>query len=173
MIVVDASKCSGCLRCEVNCSFSHTGRVGRTYARIRVAKREIEGLDFPVVCHQCVERYCLKCPEGALEIGPLGQIMVSPTLCVACGICEKQCPIGAVELVDDIPRVCDLCGGDPRCVQACTLGAIRFEPDRIETVSLAEYKPESRGLDSEGKRFQFAVAVTRELLAGWHRIREI
>lgn len=167
MITIDAAKCSGCRRCEVNCSFFRTGRVGRAKARVRVVKVEEIGLDFPVSCRQCRERYCLKCPESAIEIGPLGQVIVSPTLCTVCGACVQNCPIGAIELVDEIPYVCDLCGGDPKCVGACTLGAISFEPNLIESVSLESFKAESRGLSPEEKRTLYAMAIFREIRDRW------
>jgi len=167
MITLDLAKCSGCSRCEVHCSFFHSGKIGRSGARIKVVKVEEIGLDYPVVCQQCSERYCTKCPEKAIQIDTLGQIVVSPTLCTACGICEIMCPIGAIELYGDIPHVCDLCGGDPRCVKACTLDAIRFEPDLSGAVTLKDFKKVSRGLDPEEKRLRFALALSRELRDSW------
>jgi Fe-S-cluster-containing hydrogenase component 2 len=167
MIVVDAAKCSGCSRCEVACSFFHSGKVGRAGARIKVVKMEYIGIDFPVVCQQCAERYCLKCPEHAIEIGPAGQIIVSPTLCTACGICETLCPIGAIELFEDIPYVCDLCGGDPRCIKACTLGAIRYEPDITQTVTLKSFKRKSRHLTPEEKRVRFTLESSEPIRETW------
>ena len=72
MITLDLSKCSGCSRCEVNCSFFHSGKIGRSGARIKVVKIEDIGIDYPVVCQQCRERYCTKCPEKAIEVGVTG-----------------------------------------------------------------------------------------------------
>ena len=167
MIVVDAAVCSGCSRCEVACSFFHSGKVGRSGARIKVVKMEGIGIDYPVVCQQCIERYCLKCPENAIEIGPLGQVIISPTLCTACSLCETLCPIGALELFEDIPYVCDLCGGDPRCVKACTLNAIRYEPDATQTVSLKSFKRKSRNRSPEEKRVQFALAASEPIRETW------
>ena len=167
MITLELAKCSGCSRCEVHCSFFHSGQIGRSGARIKVVKIEDIGIDFPVVCQQCKERYCTKCPEKAIEIGSLGQVIVSPTLCTACGTCEIMCPIGAIELYEEIAHVCDLCGGDPRCVQACTLGAIDYEPDVTERVSLKEYKKGSRNLNCEEKRLRYALASARDLRAQW------
>jgi len=134
---------------------------------MKVVKVEEIGIDYPVVCQQCSERYCIRCPEKAIQIGALGQILVSPTLCTACGTCEIMCPIGAIELFEEIPFVCDLCGGDPRCVKACTLDAIHYEPDRSGAVSLKEFKKASRGLDPEGKRLRYALALSRQLRDGW------
>lgn len=167
MIRLDVSRCSGCRRCEVNCSFFHSGKVGRNGSRIKVVKIEGKGIDFPVVCQQCQGRYCTKCPESAILIGEMGEIVVSPTLCTACGTCERQCPIGAIELFNEIPHVCDLCGGDPRCVQECNLGAIIFEPTVTEAVRLKELRRESRGLSPEGKRLCFAEIASQDVRDRW------
>ena len=167
MITVDATKCSGCRRCEVNCSFFHSAKVGRGGARIKVVKIEGLGIDFPVVCQLCEERHCTRCPESAIQIGGLGQVVVSPTLCTACLACENLCPIGAIEVFDGIPYVCDLCGGDPRCVEACTMGAISFEPESVGVVSLKAFEEGSRGRTPEEKRVRFALASCRELRDRW------
>lgn len=167
MIVVDPQKCSGCLRCEVNCSFFHTGSVGRSRARVKVVKIEPIGIDYPVICRQCAERYCARCPESAIQIGPEGQIIISPTLCVSCGTCQTLCPIGAIELYDGIPYVCDLCGGHPRCVEQCNMGAIRYEPRAAEPVSLKGLRAARRKLSPEEKRVRFAIDSTNYLRDQW------
>jgi carbon-monoxide dehydrogenase iron sulfur subunit len=171
MITIDPQKCTGCVRCEVNCSFFHTGRVGRGRARMKVVKIEAMGIDYPVVCRHCKERYCTRCPESAVEIGPLGQVIISPTLCSSCGTCQTLCPIGAIELHEDIPYVCDLCGGEPRCVQQCNTGAIEYRPQVRETISLKAFKRGARGLSPEEKRVQYALDRTGELRGRW-RVEE-
>jgi len=167
MITLDLSKCSGCSRCEVHCSFFHSGKIGRSGARIKVVKIEEIGIDYPVVCQQCRERYCTKCPEKAIQIDPAGQVIVSPTLCTACGTCEILCPIGAIELYEEIPLVCDLCGGDPRCVKACTLDAIHYDPEVTGAISLKDFKKSSRGLNPEEKRLRYVIALSQELRDRW------
>jgi Fe-S-cluster-containing hydrogenase component 2 len=167
MITLDSGRCSGCSRCEVNCAFFHTGRVGRSSARIKVVKVEEIGIDFPVACRHCQERYCTRCPEAAIDIGPQGQVVVSPTLCNACGICERLCPIGAIEIFNDVPHVCDLCGGTPRCVPQCPMDAIQYTPQASGTVSLKEYRQQGRSLSPEAKRVRFALAETRTLRERW------
>ena len=47
MITLDLARCSGCSRCEVNCSFFHSGKIGRSGARIKVVKIEDIGIDYP------------------------------------------------------------------------------------------------------------------------------
>jgi Fe-S-cluster-containing hydrogenase component 2 len=167
MITLELAKCSGCSRCEVHCSFFHSGKIGRSGARIKVVKIEDIGIDYPVVCQQCRERYCTKCPEKAIAVGTLGQVVVSPTLCTACGTCAVMCPIGAIELYDEIPHVCDLCGGQPRCVEACTLDAICYEPDASEDVTLKKFKKGSRGLGPEEKRLRYVLCSADQLRQNW------
>ena len=167
MIVIDFARCSGCSRCEVNCSFFHSGKVGRSGARIKLVKIENIGIDFPVVCQHCKERYCSRCPESAIEIGPLGQVIVSPTLCTNCGSCETRCPIGAIETYNEIPHVCDLCGGNPKCIHECPMDAIWFDKKATGVISLEKYKKISKGLTPEEKRLQYVIDSTRELREKW------
>jgi Fe-S-cluster-containing hydrogenase component 2 len=132
-----------------------------------VVKIEDIGIDYPVICRQCEERYCTKCPESAIEIGPEGQMIVTPTLCTSCGTCETLCPIGAIELYEGIPYVCDLCGGKPRCVEQCNMGAINYESEHDEPASLKTFKKSSKGLNPEEKRVLYALDRARELLDQW------
>lgn len=156
MIQVDLSRCTGCKKCEVACAFFHAGKVSRHLARIRVLNLYEIGIDAPVVCVQCRERYCMVCPEEALTLGPGGQVVVSPTLCTLCEACEKACPIGAIEIFDGIVYVCDLCGGKPKCVDFCTEGAIRLVKEDMERPSLAAVKEKTKKMNPGPKR-QFYV----------------
>jgi Fe-S-cluster-containing hydrogenase component 2 len=126
------------------------------------------GIDGPVACIQCEEKYCLKCPEEALSVGSLGQIIVSPTLCNLCGICEKACPIGAIEIFNDIVYVCDLCGGNPKCVEACTEGAIVFA-EQEHGPSLGLIKKETKKKNPNQKRLHYLQKIGVSLREKWSR----
>ncbi len=173
MIRVDLSRCTGCRRCETACAFVRSGRVGRGLSRIKVVQIYETGIDGPVSCRQCRERYCLRCPEDAISVGSLGQVVVSQTSCNLCGACVANCPIGAVEIHREIVFVCDLCGGRPACVEACTEGAIVFDPGppAVEPVSLASYKKDSRGLNPGEKRLRFIEREGRDVRRAWERNR--
>jgi Fe-S-cluster-containing hydrogenase component 2 len=132
-----------------------------------VVKIEDLGLDCPVVCQACKERYCTGCPEEAIHIGLFGEVMVDQKACTGCGICERLCPVGAIELYEEAPLVCDLCGGDPTCVKACTMGAISFDPQAKEIVSLREYEEGSGSSSPEEKRVQFALRSFGDLRRSW------
>ena len=167
MISVDISKCTGCKRCEVACAFSRTGRVNNRLARIKVLNLYDTGVDAPVVCSQCQERYCNCCPENAIAIGPLGQIVVSPTLCTLCSACETVCPIGAIEIFNGFVYVCDLCGGRPRCVDACTEQAITYHTDSAKRVSLAALREPTRKMNPSQKRHYYLKNQDIETRKNW------
>lgn len=169
MIKVDIGKCTGCRMCETACSFYHTGAINRHMSRIKVVQHYGTGIDGPVLCRQCEERYCLDCPANALSIGPSGQIIASPTLCTLCKKCERSCPIGAIEVFNDIVYVCDLCGGSPRCVAACTQGALSYEPGEKENVTLNKIKPGTKKMNSSEKRSHYIAQLGRELRDRWRK----
>lgn len=60
-------------------------------------------------------------------------IKIDKDLCIGCGICESQCPFGALEMVDGKVQVgdnCTLCG---TCIDHCEQGAISM-PDIAKAV---------------------------------------
>lgn len=152
MIHVDISKCTGCRSCETACSFYHTGKVSNRLARIKVMHLYEIGIDGPVVCCQCEERFCMNCPVSAMTVGKLGEIVVAPTICNRCGSCARLCPIGAIELYDNFVYVCDLCGGRPKCVEACPEGAITFDQDSALHPSFSDIKEQSIKLNISERR---------------------
>ena len=75
------------------------------------------------------------------------RIVADMTLCAACRLCELVCSLhheGVVSpalarlhiahnpFVDEHPKFglgkrCDLCGGEPQCVELCPVSALRYE----------------------------------------------
>lgn len=171
MIQVDLSRCTGCRRCETACAFFRSGRVNHHLACVKVVQLYEVGIDAPVLCRQCQEKFCLKCPEGALTLGNRGEIIHSPTLCTLCGSCEKACPIGAIEIFQDFVFVCDLCGGRPRCVESCTEEALVYDEESKSSPSFADIKREIRKLDPNKKRLHFVRKQGLILREKWGRPR--
>lgn len=153
--------------CETACTFFHTGSVNRNKSRIKVESLYGIGIDSPVVCVSCEEKFCLDCPVDAITTGKNGEIIVTPTSCILCKKCEKNCPIGAIEVFDDIVFVCDLCGGSPKCAEACTEGALKYEPAKIVNVSLDEFKEITEKMNSSEKRSYYVKEMGKKTRVGW------
>ena len=127
---INADKCTGCLQCEMACSFEHFGMFNNAKSVIRVFDFHHDGRKVPYTCTQCAEAWCLhSCPVEAIKIdGATGAKIVLDDVCVGCKVCTIACPFGTVNYNHDTGKVmkCDLCGGDPACAQACPTGAIAY-----------------------------------------------
>lgn len=168
MIQIDVSKCTGCRMCETTCAMYHTGRINRNMARINVVNSYQIGIDGPVVCLQCKEKYCMDCPSNAIKLGNQGQIVISPTLCTLCGKCERNCPIGAIHIFNKIVYVCDLCGGSPKCVEACTEGVITYIHESKEP-SFTNFKDEVMNMNPSEKQMHYIERLGRDVRNKWRR----
>jgi electron transfer flavoprotein alpha subunit len=59
--------------------------------------------------------------------------------CNACGLCEKSCPFGAIEVEDEVARAndsCTLCGA---CVNVCPQKALEIERRQASLEELSKY----------------------------------
>jgi carbon-monoxide dehydrogenase iron sulfur subunit len=132
VIAVDPNRCTGCRMCEMACSLHHEQACGRSSARVKVVKLELEGVDMPVLCEHCASAPCMAvCPTGALVRDECtGAVVLLEQLCIGCRMCALACPFGAIGVDPRGERVsilkCDLCGGDPQCVRFCEPGALQF-----------------------------------------------
>jgi Fe-S-cluster-containing hydrogenase component 2 len=127
---IDPAKCTGCLQCEMACSYEHTGVINPATSRIKVFNFEHEGRKVPYTCTQCTEAWCLNsCPVDAIRIDlSTGAKMVFEDTCVGCKVCTIACPFGTINYNQLSGKVqkCDLCEGDPACAKACPTAAITY-----------------------------------------------
>ena len=127
---LEAELCTGCLQCEMACSFENEAVFNPSKSRIKVFTFHDEGRFAPYTCSQCSEAWCLHaCPVEAIVINPqTGAKEVIEDVCVGCKVCTIACPFGTVNYNSDTGKVakCDLCGGDPACATACPTGAITY-----------------------------------------------
>ncbi|MBI3079783.1 MAG: 4Fe-4S binding protein [candidate division NC10 bacterium] len=66
-------KCTGCMRCELACSYMQTERFEPAKSVIRVSPYEGMTSYAPYTCSQCAEGWCMTvCPVGAITISPVG-----------------------------------------------------------------------------------------------------
>lgn len=131
ILVLDSSKCTACRRCELACSFHHTGAFSPAAARLKVEIFPEEDFYYTVTCQQCDDAVCAAvCPAGAItRNAATGAWEIQDARCVGCRMCVMVCPFGAAMVSVPEYKVvkCDLCGGEPECVAFCAQGALAFQ----------------------------------------------
>jgi Fe-S-cluster-containing hydrogenase component 2 len=122
-------------------------------SRVRVFML-VPGVEFPHLCAQCEDYPCVEvCPYKALSVSKkTGAVLVDAKLCKACGKCIVACPGRIPHMHPKEKRVviCDLCGGDPKCVKACAEGrynALRVVERGDSLFKLYARKPEDISRD--------------------------
>ena len=152
VLYIDSDLCTGCLRCELACSFRHYEEFNPVKSRIRVAA--LERRFFPMTCAMCDEAPCeISCPAGAYYRDEKGNVMLDDSKCIGCRICMLACPFGAVSYLDGKVIKCDLCGYDPECVNICPTEAIKFVD-----VSTAAHLERAKAAARTGRAVNEAVA---------------
>jgi Fe-S-cluster-containing hydrogenase component 2 len=79
------------------------------------------------------------CPVDGITRDPeTAAVIVNKEECLGCGLCVEACPFGYMHLDESLQKAikCDLCGGNPKCVQVCMAKALHFD----DISSLAEIK---------------------------------
>jgi len=131
-LLVRAKNCVGCRECQLACSFFHEGEISLKKSRIRVDVELPEKfMPFPcTLCGKCVEA----CPTQALTFNPeLKYVEFTAERCIGpkgCRKCVDACPFKVVGWNDDVknPFICDMCKGNPKCVEYCPTDALLTAP---------------------------------------------
>jgi len=134
-VSADPEKCVGCAVCEYICSFEKEKAFNPLKSRIRVVRLH-PLINLSVTCRLCEDPPCVAaCPRDALEqSGETGVIIIDEEKCNGCGWCIEACDYGAITLHPEsrVVFVCDLCDGEPKCVEWCPEEALDFTtPDLL------------------------------------------
>jgi carbon-monoxide dehydrogenase iron sulfur subunit len=125
----DPSKCVGCCVCEYVCSMEHEKTYNPTKSRIRVVRLN-PFVNVAIACRLCEDPQCIAaCPREALsQSEETGVIMVDEEMCNGCAWCVEACDFGSIQLHPEsrVAFVCDLCDGEPQCVEWCPEQALDF-----------------------------------------------
>jgi len=128
-VAADPDKCDGCGICEYVCSMEKEKVFNPLKSRIRVVRLNLIA-NVAIACRLCEDAPCVAaCPREALsQSEETGVIMVDEDKCDGCGWCIEACEFGAITLHPDskVVIVCDLCGGEPKCVDWCPEEALKL-----------------------------------------------
>jgi Fe-S-cluster-containing hydrogenase component 2 len=129
-VSVDPSKCTGCGICEYACALEkEENTLNPLRSRIRVV-RMTPLFNFALACRFCEDAKCVTaCPEDALsQCEKTGIIMVKEQKCKGCDWCIQACPHGGITIHSDtgVAVTCDLCDGEPKCVEFCPEEALEL-----------------------------------------------
>lgn len=129
-IVLDLDLCCGCRSCEAACKSAFKGE-----SRIRHGKI-LDIANLALACKHCPQSLCqAACPVEAIKRDEkTGLVTRSSFICIGCKSCVFACPFGVIDapLVRHISQKCNLCEDredGPRCVAACSSGALQFLSD--------------------------------------------
>lgn len=138
LLVVNEAKCTGCQRCELNCTLNNDGVAATYFSRVKIARNlHIHGEDgllnqnfryFPDTCRQCADPACGNiCPQKAITTDDRGIRMVDQTKCIGCGACVNACPwhMPTVNPETKKSSKCIACG---KCAEGCPSGALSIIP---------------------------------------------
>jgi carbon-monoxide dehydrogenase iron sulfur subunit len=129
-VSVNPSKCTGCGICEYVCTLEKGETIWNPIrSRIRVV-RMTPLFNFALACRFCEDAKCVTaCPEKALvQSDETGIIMVKEKKCKGCDWCIQACPHGGITIHPDtgIAITCDLCEGEPKCIEFCPEEALEL-----------------------------------------------
>jgi Fe-S-cluster-containing dehydrogenase component len=137
MLALDLERCTRCDECTKACADAH----GDGHSRLLRDGLRFDTFLIASSCRSCHQPYCMSgCPVDSIHRGKATLEILIDQHCIGCGLCEKNCPYGAIQMIAADPDAtvapqtasvarkalnCDLChdlvrpGADPFCVSAC------------------------------------------------------
>jgi formate dehydrogenase iron-sulfur subunit len=150
-ILVDTTKCIGCMACVAACKETNglpAGEETELSANSFNVVQTRSGVNVRRFCMHCQDPTCASvCPVGAFKKTAAGPVVYDEDRCMGCRYCMMACPFGVprYEWSAVLPKVkkCTMCaprqakGQIPACVEICPVQATSFG-ERDEMLAEAE-----------------------------------
>jgi carbon-monoxide dehydrogenase iron sulfur subunit len=134
---IRAEFCTGCGLCQLACSLVKEKEANPAKSRIFIKRAVMDGLMMPRICVNCKQPPCVEaCRRKAIiQDAQTGWVTIDKEKCNNCTLCIAACPFGAIITTPQAEvLLCDVCGGNPKCVEMCPTGAIQFA-DRSQGIA--------------------------------------
>jgi len=150
-LIIDVAKCEDCNNCFLSCKDEFVGNDWLPYSAsqplhghrwMNIMRKErgqyplIDVAYRPTPCMHCDDAHCIKgAKDGAVYKRDDGIVIIDPVKAIGQKAIVESCPYGAIWWNEDldVPQKCTFCAHlldkgwkEPRCVQACPTGALRF-----------------------------------------------
>lgn len=148
LLIADRNRCTGCQRCEINCTLVNDGKVDPFISRVKVYRNLHFGANGPKInylyadgqfgnllmnpetCRQCKDPACATaCPKKAIIADPKNNNArtVVKEKCIGCSTCTSACPwhLPTVDHETMKSTKCILCGS---CAKGCPTSALKLLP---------------------------------------------
>ena len=194
VFIFDLDRCNGCHNCQIACKDEHVDNDWSPIARPQPdtgqfwckVDEEVCGKTphvrvnyLPRLCNHCDDAPCMKAFPQAVYKRPDGLVIIDPEKAQGVEGLAESCPYGAIYWNGELglAQKCTGCAHllddgweEPRCVDACCTGALRFgeEGDFAEELSCAEVLSPEWGTAPrvyylhKPKRFIAATVVDKE-----------
>lgn len=138
LLVVHTDKCTGCQRCEINCTLVNDGVASTHISRIKMSRNlksydgngmleddaKVKWVYFPETCRQCEDPWCGNaCPVDAIYADSRGVKIVDEDKCIGCGACVQACP-WKMPTINPETRKSSKCILCQACIHGCPSGAL-------------------------------------------------
>lgn len=139
-LFIDSERCQDCGICQSVCAAIKCRQWNPALGLIRTIDDDRQNRHQGISCMHCSDPACvLACLMNVIyRDEEQGLVLRRLEGCIGCRACEAACPFGATvyDYINEKEAACDLCQGEPGCVQYCPHQALSFRSQEEELASI-------------------------------------